>query len=206
MASSTNGETADKSVILVAIDLSPISEAVVRTAATVAGACPSELHVLHVQPSTAQSTAALHLTAIDEMKEKLEKLVGAVPRSVERVIIHVRSGGEAEIEIAQLASDIGADMIVVGTHGHRGIERLLLGSVAEALVRNAPCPVLTYRPKTIPLWARIEPPCPDCVAARQATGRATLWCERHSQHHPRVHLHYEVPPSFGMGSMTFRTT
>jgi nucleotide-binding universal stress UspA family protein len=54
--------------------------------------------------------------------------------------------GDAGDAIAQLASDIEADLVVVGTHGHRGLERLLLGSVAENVVRLAPCPVLVVRP------------------------------------------------------------
>jgi hypothetical protein len=81
---------------------------------------------------------------------------------------------------------------------------LLLGSVAESLVRNAPCPVLTWRPKAVPIWNQIAPPCADCVAVQKKTGRATLWCELHSQHHARAHTYYEVPSSYGIGAQTFR--
>jgi nucleotide-binding universal stress UspA family protein len=51
--------------------------------------------------------------------------------------------GEAHDVILQVAAEARADLIVMGTHGRRGIRRLLLGSVAEAVVRSAPCPVLT---------------------------------------------------------------
>jgi nucleotide-binding universal stress UspA family protein len=205
MGVATNGKTTDKTVVLVAIDLSPVSEAVVETAVSVAGARPSELHLLHVL-SPPSPEPVLHVTAlIEQTKAKLDEFARDLPRLVERLVIHVRMG-EAEVQIAQLASDIAADLIVVGTSGHKGIDRLILGSVAEALIRNAPCPVLTYRSRTIPLWERIEPPCPECVATRQATGRATLWCERHLQHHPRAHTYYEVPSSYGMGAQTFRST
>jgi len=205
MAGSRKGETADKSVIVVAVDLSPVSEAVVATAVSVAGARPTELHLLHVlRPEPPELITTQHFaTVIEQTMKRLDDLVPDLPGSIERVIIHVRAG-EAEVEVAQLASDIAADLIVVGTHGYRGIDRLLLGSVAEALVRNAPCPVLTYRPKSVHLWERIEPPCSDCVAVRQVTGRVTLWCERHSQHHPRAHTYHEVPNSFGLGAQTFR--
>jgi nucleotide-binding universal stress UspA family protein len=174
-------------------------------AARAAEGRPSELHVLHVLPQPpSEPVATAHVaTAADKTKTQLKELVRNLPRSVTRVIIHVRIGG-AEVEIAQLASDLAADLIVVGTHGYKGIDRILLGSVAEALVRNAPCPVLTYRPKTVRLWERIEPPCKDCIAVRQVTGRATLWCERHSQPHPRAHTYSEIPPSYGMGAQTFR--
>jgi nucleotide-binding universal stress UspA family protein len=55
--------------------------------------------------------------------------------------------GDARDVIDRSAEQIGADLIVMGTHGRRGIRRALLGSVAESVVRTAPCPVLTMRPK-----------------------------------------------------------
>jgi nucleotide-binding universal stress UspA family protein len=205
MAGSTKSETADKSVILVAVDLSPISQAVVDSAMNVVGTRPTELHLLHVlRPQPPELVASVHFsTVVEQTTTQLDELTRNLPASVEHVVIHVRAG-EPAVEIAQLASDLASDLIVVGTHGYKGLDRLLLGSVADALVRNAPCPVLTYRPKSVRLWEQIEPPCPDCVAVRQATGRANLWCERHSQHHPRAHTYREVAEPFGLGSQTFR--
>jgi nucleotide-binding universal stress UspA family protein len=55
--------------------------------------------------------------------------------------------GVAWQEIVRLAAEEHADMIVMGTQGRTGLERLLLGSVAERVLRHAPCPVLTVRPK-----------------------------------------------------------
>jgi len=109
-----------------------------------------------------------------------------------RLCIHVRSEVPSA-EIAQLASDLDADLIVIGTHGRRGFRRLLLGSVAEAVVRLAHCPVLVVRPKDhegrVP---EIEPPCPRCVEARQASGGKELWCEQHRERHGQRHTyHYE---------------
>jgi nucleotide-binding universal stress UspA family protein len=205
MAGSTKSAPNDKAVILVALDLSPVSQSVMRMAATTAAARPGELHLVHVlKTPPSEPVESFHVaTAVDEAKEKLKGFACDLPRSVSRVVIHVRMG-DPELQIAQLASDLEADLIVVGTHGYKGVDRILLGSVAEALVRNAPCPVLTYRPKTVRLWERIEPPCRDCLAVRQATGRATLWCERHAQHHPRAHTYSEIPPSYGVGAQTFR--
>jgi nucleotide-binding universal stress UspA family protein len=206
MASATKDETAGNNIVLVAVDLSPVSEAVVETAMNVAAVRATELHVLHVlRPQPLEMAATIHFaTVVEQTSAQLQQLTRNSSSAVTRVVIHVRIAGETAVEIAQVASDIGADLIVVGTHGYKGIDRLLLGSVAEALVRNAPCPVLTYRPKSVRLWERIEPPCPDCVAVRQATGRASLWCERHSQHHPRAHTYREAPESFGLGAQTFR--
>jgi nucleotide-binding universal stress UspA family protein len=57
----------------------------------------------------------------------------------------VTSGFHVADTIAQLARDWKADLLVVGTHGRRGVNRLLLGSVAERIVRAAPCPLLLIR-------------------------------------------------------------
>ena len=57
--------------------------------------------------------------------------------------------GDPRDMILQTAKEIHADLIVIGTHGRRGISRFLLGSVAEAIVRSAPCPVLTVRAKAV---------------------------------------------------------
>ena len=53
--------------------------------------------------------------------------------------------GDARDVINQTAKEVGADLIVMGTHGRRGVTRALLGSVAETVVRTAPCAVLTVR-------------------------------------------------------------
>ena len=57
-------------------------------------------------------------------------------------------GGDARDVICQTAKEVHADLIVMGTHGRRGVTRALLGSVTENVVRQAPCPVLTVRPHT----------------------------------------------------------
>jgi len=62
--------------------------------------------------------------------------------------------GDPVTEILRVAGEIHADLIVMGTHGRTGLERLLLGSVAELVMRKAPCPVLTSRtpfPETVSL-------------------------------------------------------
>jgi nucleotide-binding universal stress UspA family protein len=54
--------------------------------------------------------------------------------------------GDPAGEIVRIADEEAAEMIVMGTHGRSGMVRMLMGSVAEAIVRRAPCPVLVYRP------------------------------------------------------------
>lgn len=113
-------------------------------------------------------------------------------KSFERLVTHIRSEVPAS-EIAQLATDLEADIVVVGTHGRRGIQRFLLGSVAEGVVRMAPCEVLVVRPRDgeaeVP---QIEPPCPKCLEERQRTNGAEFWCEQHRERHGQRHTyHYE---------------
>ncbi|HEY5374889.1 MAG TPA: universal stress protein [Polyangiaceae bacterium] len=108
-----------------------------------------------------------------------------------RVVPHLRLEAPAH-ELAQIASDLEADLIVVGTQGRRGISRLLIGSVAEAVVRLAPCPVFVVRPKALPEEGpKIEPPCPRCVETRQATAGAEYWCEQHRERHGQRHTYHQ---------------
>ena len=55
--------------------------------------------------------------------------------------------GDPGVEVLQLAKRLRADLIVMATHGRKGLRHLVLGSVAERVVREAPCPVLTVKPK-----------------------------------------------------------
>jgi nucleotide-binding universal stress UspA family protein len=69
-----------------------------------------------------------------------EKLESRHPRAEVRI-------GSPAAEIVAAASDLHADLVCIGTHGRGGLARVILGSVAELVVRQAPCPVLTVRPK-----------------------------------------------------------
>jgi nucleotide-binding universal stress UspA family protein len=112
----------------------------------------------------------------------------------ERAVSHLRTDAPAH-ELAQLASDLEADLLVVGTHGRRGATRLLVGSVAEGVVRLAPCPVLVVRPKAAAVedaGPRIEPPCPRCIEARRASGGKEMWCAQHSERHGRRHTYHQT--------------
>jgi nucleotide-binding universal stress UspA family protein len=109
-----------------------------------------------------------------------------------RAVSHLRLDSPAH-EVAQIASDLEADLVVVGTHGRRGASRLLVGSVAEGVVRLAPCPVLVVREKSLePAGPQIEPPCPRCVDARRASKGAELWCADHRQRHGARHTYHQV--------------
>jgi nucleotide-binding universal stress UspA family protein len=118
-----------------------------------------------------------------------ERLTPQLAEHLPRTVCHIRVDAPAK-EIAQLAADIEADLVIVGTHGRRGVARALLGSVAETTVRLAPCPVMVVRPKQISPEVSIAPPCPECVKARVASGGSRYWCEQHSTRHGQRHTYY----------------
>src|SRR5260370_20983463 len=74
------------------------------------------------------------------------------PSNLDIPITHVMLEGDPAGEIVRYARESGIDQIVLGTHGRTGVERLLMGSVAERVMRDAPCSVLVVKlPKTVPL-------------------------------------------------------
>jgi nucleotide-binding universal stress UspA family protein len=201
-------------VYIVALDGTAAAEHVLEVACGLGNALggAAELHLLHVLAMTPPSAAAAMgpiiapTDLLDAGRGVLDTASAyAAAHFSGRILGHL-SAGEPSREITQLASSLRADLVVVGTAGKTGIKRLALGSVAEKVVRHAGCPVLVVRPKDYHARAvpEIEPPCGDCIAVQQETARAKLWCERHSAHHTQGRLHYEVPPSFAMGSMLLR--
>jgi nucleotide-binding universal stress UspA family protein len=218
MTQVTSSQPRNRYVVVVGVDFSDASAQALQEAQKLAQrSTDAELHLVHVvtssapmpltlspEPSLGQSPAEkAYLKEFEESGTLLRKWMEPLQKCALRLAVHLRVG-KAEREICQVASDVGADIIVVGTQGKKGLERLFLGSVAEGLVRHAPCAVLAHRPRTVPAWEQIEPPCADCVRVRQETNRAKLWCARHSEHHERAHTYHELPESFGMGAQTFR--
>ena len=196
--------------VVVGVDFSSTSELALRTAFELASKEErAEVHVVNVVSAAAEFTytessavsgAGLTLRqAHEELEAYINKELAswqeATGKSFTRCVGHVRTEFPAE-EIAQLGSDLEADLIVVGTHGRRGVRRLVLGSVAEGVVRLARGPVLVVRPpepkKDVP---EIEPPCPRCVETREATDGAEFWCEQHRERHGQRHTYrYDTRP------------
>jgi len=188
-------------IIVVGIDYSESSAAVLAEAFDLSARKKpaGEPHVLHVAPpygSVADGSAAAKLEeAAKELETyvqaQIKKYTAGYPNNgeFERVCMHQHSG-EAADEIVKLAVDLEADLVMVGTHTRRGVERLLLGSVAERVVRTAPCPVLVVRPKAAANIPQIEPACSQCVATRKSTAGKELWCAQHSEHHGRRHTYH----------------
>jgi len=138
--------------ILVPTDFSDYSKQAITYACELAKRFSAELQLLHVVPPPL--VAAPYIGAVaDEVlqpevasKQALEELDDpefAQVSNVERVI----QTGTPFVEIVRYAKEIDADLIVMGTHGRSGLVHALIGSVAEKVVRKAPCPVLTVRPE-----------------------------------------------------------
>lgn len=160
----------------------------------------AELHVVHVIDDMAGGWPGLlddaRVSAVAKARHELQGLVMALvtehaPSNLDagKVFLHVRVGSPA-LQIARLAADLEADLVVVGSHGRRGLSRLFVGSVAERVVRTAPCSVQVVRPRTVPdVEIAPEPPCPACTARRFETRGEKWWCVAHDRHHGRAHVY-----------------
>lgn len=179
--------------LLSAVDYSEHSELVVAQTMDLASRyAGAEAHFLHVSSNAPQDLGTSEQrtsTLFNWLGERLKNL-GVLPESV-RVVGHEAHGDPAQV-ILQTAADLLADLVIVGTRGRKGVERMVMGSVAESVVRHAACPVLVVRPRTHDdPAAQIEPPCPRCVQARAETRGAALWCEQHQEKHGRRHTYYD---------------
>jgi len=145
--------------ILVPTDFSEPSDAALEYAATLAGRLGASLHLLHVFEDPYLSGGAfaaemyapipadLRDTLLTEAKKQLEDRLAKLAADRFQATADVYTGPTARA-IADYAKANDLDLIVMGTHGRGGMAHLLLGSVAERVVRTAPCPVLTVRTAT----------------------------------------------------------
>lgn len=139
--------------ILVPTDFSPPSEAALDRAVSYARAFGAEIILMHAYeipvvgfPEGALVATAELVTELDAgARESLAR--EAASRAGSHVIIRtiVKQGDPATV-IAETADEVGAGLICIGTHGRTGLSRMLLGSVAEKVVRTATVPVLTVHP------------------------------------------------------------
>ncbi|MFB3854875.1 MAG: universal stress protein [Vicinamibacterales bacterium] len=140
--------------ILVPVDFSDASACALRYARALCGAFGSRLHLLHVVENVAAHawTAEVYVTPLPgllddvarEAAARLETLLTEEDRTRFRARPAVITGSPYA-EVIRYAADHEIDLIVMGTHGRGTVEHVLLGSVAEKVVRKACCPVLTVR-------------------------------------------------------------
>jgi len=141
--------------ILCAVDFAENSPQVADYARTLTEAFQAEIHVVYVAPTLAQ------YVGFQIAPSSIENFVGEIISGAEQTMDtflnenfapeqaqgHVLSGYAAE-EILTFANEHNVDLIVMGTHGRKGIDRILFGSVAEKVVKSASMPVLTLRPRS----------------------------------------------------------
>jgi nucleotide-binding universal stress UspA family protein len=139
--------------IFFATDFSPASQAVLPHALSLAGHYGSNLYIAHVIP-----LEHMDFPPPEERATKLEQAREFTEQELERLLEAARQKGIScqplvgEGAIWDVLSDMihenSIDLVIVGTHGRRGVKKLLLGSVAEEVFRMSPCPVLTVGPKS----------------------------------------------------------
>jgi nucleotide-binding universal stress UspA family protein len=137
------------SSILVPFDFSELSFVAVRTALSVAA--PDKVHLLHVMPVASGLAWAAGLDVADEqfrvanLRARVEREMQGEGLSSDGLHLHLRTGPPAA-EVVAFAAEHRPELIIVGSHGRaRTIERLLVGSVAQSIVRHAKSSVLVVR-------------------------------------------------------------
>lgn len=136
--------------ILVAMDFEPHSETVVAEAADYALAFGAHLRLIHVVDVPPELPSAGSPSTLEKALERAQLRLDEVRlRQTVPCDIELRRGAAGASLIAA-AEEFGADLIVMGTHGRSGLVKALMGSVAEYVVRRAPCPVLCLREQGVP--------------------------------------------------------
>jgi universal stress protein A len=140
--------------ILFCTDFSENSDPPRRLAADYANIFGASLAIVHVVESWAgfptyefRVPVDLHELALniqESVKADLDEMAQELATEVSEVTTHCKIGGPAQ-EIVKLACEMSADLIIMGTHGWTGFKHLLLGSVAENVLRLANCPVLVVK-------------------------------------------------------------
>jgi nucleotide-binding universal stress UspA family protein len=182
--------------VLLATDGSGDAELAATTAASLAKSTGSELHVVHVW----RPVPSVHFDALirQEMRREAQEILDAQVKKIEGLgatvaKAHLREGDASE-EITALAAEIGVGLAAVGSRGRGKIRRLLMGSVSDAVVRHAHCPVVVARWKPVAFPARILLATDGSEEATLATQTATDLGERTGSELHVVHVG-ERPPT-----------
>ena len=142
--------------IICALDLSQHSALVAEYAVTMAKAFDAEVTVVYAAPALTQYVG-FHVPPSSIENFVGEIVAGAEKTMQEFVAEHFKDvkavgkvvNGYAAEEILNLVESVGADLIIMGTHGRKGIDRILFGSVAEKIVKSSSIPVMTVRPTSV---------------------------------------------------------
>ncbi|MCC7203417.1 MAG: universal stress protein [Nitrospirae bacterium] len=140
------------SKILYLTDFSEPSESAAPYAISIAGKYGCRIYVAHViEPFTYADDFGIDYGAqLREMEATARRLLDKTVASMKKTGANIESvmlSGNPSAEIVRFARDEAIDLIVMATHGRSGVEHLLMGSVAEKVVRRSPCPVMTVKKK-----------------------------------------------------------
>lgn len=197
---SIHPEDPRRAVVVAGVDDSPASRVAVAAAARFGRIPGTEVHLVHVLPSTTGRTGGASAV---ELGAALLRSLAAEGSLSESAVLHLNVGTPWR-EIVQLAADVNADVVIVGSRDRSRLDRAVNGSVSEQVIRHARCPVFVSRVKDHDVIVpAIEPPCSACLATQNETKGARLWCERHASRHVRGRLHYGFSSGIEGGSSQF---
>jgi nucleotide-binding universal stress UspA family protein len=136
--------------VLVPVDFSENSKKILEAANYLSRMCEADLNVVFVVQSFDDYSGFFvpHMPVAkfeEEMVQAAEQKMGKFLEGQKNIKSKVLVGDVAE-EIIRHAEESNMDMIIMGTHGYKGLEKVMFGSVAEKVVRSSPCPVLTINP------------------------------------------------------------
>lgn len=132
--------------ILVPVDFSPYGKAAIETATAMARESNAKILFVHVQgPPASLAGNEIYYIGDPENQDTKTELLAVRPTDDTVPFDHLLLVGSAAAGILRVAEDEQVDMIVMPTHGRTGLSRVLMGSVAEEVVRKARCPVLTIK-------------------------------------------------------------
>ena len=137
--------------IVFPVDFSPLSDSALPYAESMARDMGATLLIVHVEePAVVYMAGESYVTVMEPDRAALKEVLSQIVPSDSSIACehHLLFGGPAE-KIVNFAADKKADLIVMATHGRSGLKHILMGSVAEAVVRKAGCPVFTFKPKRL---------------------------------------------------------
>lgn len=177
--------------VVVGYDFSAQAEAALDLAVqSLQGKEHPELHAVYASSEHGSQAEVMLENYQKELSEALQKAIEGFNGAI-TVYAHSRNESPAKA-ILKLAAEIESDAIFVGTHNRRGLSRLVLGSVAEQVVRLASCSVTVSKERSYIADKNdevvlLEPPCEKCVATRQQTNGEKWWCETHAKPYHAPH-------------------
>lgn len=135
--------------MVVAIDFSYASAGLIPFVSALGRRFRSEVVIAHAFAEAALLPESAAFSAGESEATAKQKIADILRRpELDEVNVHGRlMKGDAATEILRVAREESADLLIVGTHGHRGFRHFLIGSVCEEIIRHAPCPVLTIGPR-----------------------------------------------------------